>query len=719
LALLTAARGVWAAEIVQLALLLVVPGALLLDALRVPRAVSAAFPVYVPVASIAVLFFCGLGVDLLGPLLGVRHPLSPAPLLVSLEIGCVALLGAARDTPTLRTLCRWSAQLPSRRSLPLLLPLLAAAGAVELNTHHGPSVAIAAAVAAAALLVYSLVRANTIDRAQLSILLYAVGLAAIWSTSLRGQFPFGFDIASEARDAASTAGTGIWHAPHSHDAYGAMLSVTVFPAMLHALSGASTSALLKAVYPALFALFPVGIFAIAARFLPPWYAFLAGAYVIAQGFFFESIPVVARQEIGLLAFLALVAAVLERKLAARRQWSLIVIFAAAVSLAHYSSTYIAVGTFAISLVVELALSALRRAWRPVGALVVALVATVVSAAIWYGPVTHSSANLRSFVSSVQSHGLDLLPNAGGRNPIAAYLVGNTTTKITAHQYGNEVALDYAQNRRYVHPLPSATDPRYALRDAVVPHSRVRLRSAVTALTTSAALASQLGNLLAVLGVIVLLARRRSTPFERRMGVLGGATLLLLAVSRFSGTIAGDYNQERALVQALIVLAPALAWFVQRICGGARPTAPLLTATSVVVALLFASSLGLGSLLLAAAPTRFANAGEDYERFYVTAPELRAATWVSAAPHGALIYTDRYGALRLLEATGRSNGSLQDVTPRTLDMHAWIYASPTNVTKGRARAQIRNQYVLYRWPARFINDNFDLVYTNGTSEVFHR
>ena len=57
----------WAAQVLLVPLLLVVPGAILLQALRVPRLVVSSFPVYVPCASLIVLLGSGLAVNLVGP----------------------------------------------------------------------------------------------------------------------------------------------------------------------------------------------------------------------------------------------------------------------------------------------------------------------------------------------------------------------------------------------------------------------------------------------------------------------------------------------------------------------------------------------------------------------------------------------------------------------------------------------------------------------------
>jgi len=74
---------------------------------------------------------------------------------------------------------------------------------------------------------------------------------------------------------------------------------------------------------------------------------------------------------------------------------------------------------------------------------------------------------------------------------------------------------------------------------------------------------------------------------------------------------------------------------------------------------------------------------------------------------------------LAATTGIQNGLILDVTPATIDSQAWVYASPTNVIDGRAFALYNDHLATYYFPFDFLNDNFDLVYTNGSSEVFHR
>ena len=82
-----------------------------------------------------------------------------------------------------------------------------------------------------------------------------------------------------------------------------------------------------------------------------------------------------------------------------------------------------------------------------------------------------------------------------------------------------------------------------------------------------------------------------------------------------------------------------------------------------------------------------------------------------------MYADRYGELRLNTQTSISRGLLNDITPQTLDQNAWVYASRVNIVDGQTRQLFDNHTVTYVFPVGFLDANFSVVYTNGSSEVF--
>lgn len=710
LAGLIALRGSLPAEVVLVIAISLVPGWLLLQALGL-SARAAEQPVYLPASSLVVLMGSGLAVDVVGHAMGLAAPLQTWPL----AAGC---LGACAGLVVLAVLRgELSCGLPrppvgAWSAWPLLLPVSALVGAQRLNNGQGGTVAVVAAAGAVALLLLCVIRASRWSPRQIGIALYAVALTAEWSFSARSSFVYGYDITSEYFIAHSTAVSGYWNPAASHGAYQAMLSITVLPSMLRALTGVPVVALFKYVYPMLFAGFAVGVFWLVARFARRTVAAIAAGFVVSQTYFFEQLPQLARQEVALLLFLALVSALLMNS--GRRAWALVAILAVGVVVGHYSTTYVAIALLLGGALLQLVIGSIRREPRITGTLAVGLVAMAGGAAVWYGAVTHSTANLGHFESSFRAGGLDLLPNrTAGEGLLASYLKGNVSGTLSATGYQNAVAAQYQLHRSYVHPLPQAKRSSYALRPAEVAGSE---HSA--AVNDAQTVVSQVANLLLLAGALwLIVCRGRSS---RLFGYLSMSTLGMLIVVRLSGTVAVNYNQSRALVQTLVPLSVGLAVLLD-LFAGPKPSLRqrlVLGLAGVSVAFLLTDGLGLLRPVTGTEQTNVASGGEDYQRFYITAPELDAASWVGQeAGSGQLVYADRYGSLRYLAATGRDQGLLTDITPRTLDQDAWVYASRVNTVDGIARGAVNDNIAVYRFPRSFLNAYYATVYDNGQSQVF--
>lgn len=712
----------WSAQVLLVPLLLIAPGLILLRALRIPGRAVSSFPVYVPCASVVVLFIAGLGADVIGPLIGVARPLRTWPLLVALELTCFALLAISVNVPS-DVAIRW--RVPERfgwLTWPLVLPLVAAAGALQLNSGHSRDSALITAVLVVAVLVTAAAISVRLSERSLEVILYASGLAISWSYSLRGDGVYGFDIATEYQRLQQTILTGIWHPAHPNDAYGAMLSVTVMPAELHALSGFSGLLVFKVLYPMIYALFPVAVFDFARRIISPCWAFVAATFTLAQ-FAFIEISSLARQEIGLVLFAALVMAILDNLPRRRSQWALVTVLGLAMTLSHYSTTYVAVTVIGLALPLQWAVSWFRDIPRITGALGIAFIAAAAGAIIWYGPVTQSDSHLFQVSQTVEAQGLDLLPNrTPGSGLISAYLQGNTTTPIPAAQYGQEIYTYYSNNKPYIHPLPDANQTKYALRDSAVAKPPIKWRSGYTALSLSMLIIEQLANVLAALGALMMVLRRGTSALERQIGLLAFSTTLLLTVMRFSGTLAAAYGQERAELQGLTLLAVSLCWVVQRstYARKVREARALAATVACLAIILVNTSYLVGVVFGGGTSANLADSGTAFEYFAATAPEFAAAQWLGqSAEPGQLVYADQYGQLRLVEVTGIENGLTLDLTPLTLNKYAWVYASRANVIDKQAFALYNNHSVTFVFPSAFLDANFDLVYTNGSSEVFHR
>jgi uncharacterized membrane protein len=603
--------------------------------------------------------------------------------------------------------------------------VVAAAGAARLNTGHSDALAVGALVACMVMIVGTVIFAADLEKTLLAIIIYAAQLALLWGYSLRGNLVYGFDISNEYYDLHQTVLTGLWHTNHVGDAYGAMLSVTVMPAELHFLSGLSALMVFKVVYPAIGALFPVAIFFIARSILSRRWAFAAAAFFVVQANFAQELPGIARQEVALVLFAALIASMLDARMGRRSQWALVALLGLAMVLSHYSTTYVAVTITGLMLPLQWLTSFFRNIPRITGSIAVTFLVSLLGAVIWYGPVTHSTASgLRQLAQSLEGQGLNVLPDQShGAGLISAYLSGNTETPIAAEQYARLVHNYYALNQPYIIPLRDAALSKYDLKDSSGPPTPpIKSGVAYTGLDLGSLLFQQLANILGGLGALLMVFRRTVPLIARQVGLVSLATLVFLVLIRVSGTLAAAYNQERALLQAMAILAIAICWCMQSLAGraGARQATVIgVAVVSLAVSIISTGGL-IGVLLGGGTDVNLANNGEDYERFYMTMPELASAQWLGKHfRSGQLVYADRYAQLPLVAMTGITHNLIGDVTPLTLNQQAWIYADRTNVVDKRGRALFDNHTVVYVFPERFIEANYNLVYANGFSEVFHR
>ena len=190
----------------------------------------------------------------------------------------------------------------------ICLPVLSAAGALLLSNGYGNHVSIMAAAATIVALTGALVFARSLSIRALAGLLYCAALALMWAFTLRGQSYMGTTSrrsCTSLRRSRRRCGTRHIRRRRPGDAERLRPSPT-----LSVLCGIAPL-VSELIYPALFALYPVALFALALRYLRPPFAFVAGVFLIAQNWFFQLIPGIARQEIGLLFFAGLALALLE------------------------------------------------------------------------------------------------------------------------------------------------------------------------------------------------------------------------------------------------------------------------------------------------------------------------------------------------------------------------------------------------------------------------
>ena len=734
----TLVSGLWVAQLVALTVLLLLPGFLALRSLRLSGTDMLRSPGWLVSTSLVLLMAIGLAVNVVGPHVGVTRPLTTAALAVAVNLVCLGLAmtpGAGAPWSDLRAASR---QVDRAAVWSLVVPVIAAVGTLRLNNGRGSAISLLAAAAAVAVLALGAIRAQRWSDQRLGWLLFSATSALLLGFALRSQYVFGWDISTEYNLAQQTITDGSWTPAHPGDAYGAMLSLTILPAVLHSLAGLPVLVLLKLVFPLLFGLMPVVAFSLFRAALSRLLAFLGAALLLTQLPFVSEMPALARQEIALLLFVSLLAAMLDDTLRGRSRLILLLVLTAGVVVSHYSTTYTLVTVLVGAVIVQLTLGRFHGVPRLDPRKLVVLGAAVVLGFGWYQGVTKSTNHTVATMNNLVDSGFQILPSADGESPLQAYLRGpKPAVAITVAQYQTGIAAQYSRDKPWVIPVEAATSPQWDLQP-VAPQDTTG-PSRLGSLFNLAALVFAQALILAAVGgtlALLLLRRRRGAPLE--FAILALPSILLLGLVRLSSTLAESYGQDRLYIQLLPIVAVPVLWGLSalgqlaadlggRLLGprGRRAREPIgrlvVVGVAALVLLLVSFSAGLQKAVLGdTSPANLFNGGEHYTRFYVTSPEVASAQWLAKVqPEGSVTYSDEYGQLRIL-GYGKPKGViLTDVTPRTVDPNSWVYATRVNIVEGQARSNYADQQLVYVFPAGFLADQLGIVYTNGSSEVFHR
>lgn len=738
--LLLALRGLWPAQVLLLLVAVVLPGFLSLRAIGVAPTDMARSPAWLVGAGLVTVTAIGVAVDVVGHAAGVARPLRLLPLVAGFHV-VVLLLTAVRGRWD-----PWTAVTAVARDLDggigfLVLPVLAVVGALRLNATGQPQIAVVGAVAALITLAWGFLVCARWPAQRLMWLLYGASTTFMLGYSLRSEYIFGWDISAEFGLLRETIDAGYWAPSHPGDAYGAMLSLTVLPSTLHAITSIDPLVIFKLVYPLIFGLFPLALYVLVRSVLPARAAFLGASVLLTLLSFQQEMPALARQEIALLLFVGLLAAVLDDGLATSARLALITLLGSGMAVSHYSTTYAAV-TLLLGAVLVQAVVAL---WHPAPVVdvrkLVALVVTVVAAMTWYAGLTQSTSNVASVASGLVDSGLEILPNARSGNLLERYLLGNIPEPVSAEQYQQGVAARYAVERPWVVQAPDAGARQWRLRDATPPQPATPRRSppASEHLVDLAVLwLAQLLNLLAVVGTLglVLWPRTKGALFD--VAVFAVPAVALLGAIRLSSTLAGEYGPQRLLVQLLPILAVPMLWMLtvaSRLVRRVAAAVPGAWAHRVAAAGLAGAVLAFfGTVLVGVSASsgltaalsgdrssaNLFNGGDAYERFAQTRGEVVAARWLGVHQDPRQpTYADLYGQLRLFAFGRPGHTLLTDLAPQTIDANAWVFGSRANVVDGRARASFDASTVLFIFPKSFLEREFGVVYSNDEAEVYHR
>jgi uncharacterized membrane protein len=714
--------------------LLLVPGATVMSALHTRPANTAGRIVLAVSLSLMVIMVFGGVASLLGPHIGLAHPLDPFPQriiwavlgVIVLAIGVVGRIDPATWIFEGVNNAHIAGIIASG-----LLVVLSILGVARLNYSGNNRIAIFSAILDVVVLLAGVVGGwRRTSRWPLGTLLYAATLALLLSTSLRGGHLYGWDIQQEFGVASHTLRSGLWVIPANHDPYASMLSLTVLPTILHSLLKLRLIAFFELVVPAILALLPLAVFSTVSR-TPRWAAGnrpiprpglalgVVTALIVSSQVFPGELVSISRQAMALTMLAAIVMVLSDSTMPARRAQVVIGLLIVAISFTHYSTSYLLAGILLIAWLVG---SLWSRGWLGTPRTLIhdyrsharsrkivngALVALALVAAIgWNLGATRNNALSAPYEGLVAS-GLRLTTSSG-------------PSSITAPELERMLVSEYHITNKWIVPVPDASSVH--LVSATAPSSPGVAPSLAKWWNPLNFLAHEslwvLSGFALLYGLFVL-GRRQFRRFSSDLVGLAVAGLFVGAALRFSSTFANFYNPERGAIVAAILLVTPITMLLDDLAT--RFARVLLVIGVISVGLLTVSVTGLSDLFFGGgAPGSLVARGDNVEQFTVSTPELATAVWLRETLNSSdEVQSDRYGQLVLLSEIGNYR-YLPEIVPPEVDHHSYIYLSTANLIDGRSRAAVDgDRYIgVYRSNITFFDRNFYIVYSTGVTRVYH-
>jgi uncharacterized membrane protein len=694
------------------------------------------------ILTVLLLMVSGLAANTVLPHLGVSGALAPFPVVATVDGLCLALgTWVYRRRPRIVhiRLPRLTWRDDTVLSLAGLVVALAVMGAVRLNNGAGGGLTLFMLGVVVGLLVLLLAWRDRLHPGVIPTVIYAVSLALLLMTSLRGWYTTGHDVQREYRVFELVKSHSNWKMSRFQDAYNACLSITILPTMLWHWTRVSDPYVFKVFFQFLFAFCPVLVYRLGTRVASRTVALLATIYFISFVTFFQDMPMLNRQEIAFLFLAAGLLVVFNDRLAIRPRQRLFVVFGLGIVLSHYSTTYVTIGVLMVAW-------ALRTGLRPAGKILGRIAApgrthvlgigtigaVVVASALWTIPVTHTETGLSHTVTSAinsllgksasakssdTSYSIFSLHKVSPAQRLAEY----KQSSLEASQRAPRDYYDQTTLSKYsTPPVPSPQLPLTSLGRALTGLG-VNVASFNSAVRQASA---KLLQLLIGLGLIAtLLARRPRIRAHPEFYCLAGANLFVVLLQVILPAISVDYGVLRAFQQSLLILdvflvAGSLA-LVPRL-GECRKV----LLASVLAVTFFASSTGMITQALGGYDPQLHvnNSGTYYNIYYLHPEEVVGIDWlVQHRPSGSAgavqseIQTDRYTFTRV--QTLAPLNTLNDMYPGLVRKNSYVFLGYANVHNGQSTVPVNGDLVTYQYPVNFLDDNKDLIYSNGGARVY--
>ncbi len=653
----------------------------------------------------------------------------------------------------------------------MFLMVLSIYGAIALN-NGGTSTTTMTMLFLMAIYIFFLAKYNKkIGQGAILTSIFFMSLALLFMTSLRGFYVTGHDIQREFFVFQLAKDLGYWNMSIYKDAYNACLSITILPTIISNMLAFSDFYIYKILYQVLFALVPVIVYLISINWATKIISLLSSIFFISFPTFFQDMPFLIRQEVAFLFFGGMLLVLFNKYIDLKIRRILFVVFGTGVILAHYSTTYVILFVFGLTVafipifrwVIDkskekglLKVTSFDVIYdkkyferRKINILMVSVLLGL--SVVWTSGITNTDGHLKDVIGEM----VGAIKNGfGGERSVDALSFFTFKTPDTEADFEG-----YIKNKVYDVRKNSSDkyfdDTKVLMYRNIKPVKMFRLPKTELGSNVSvfgyelSDISSFVGSLFVKLFEVSVFVGLAYVVFRRKL--VGSMDSEYYTLAIFSGVFVGmnivlpvlsvEYGVFRSLLQALFVLSPFIViglfftgsfakYFylvIKRyILHGSEMITPSFSFDNrvpiffSVIFFLYSTSFMAQAMGNNYPRIHLNNVGDDYDHFLITKDEEDAILWLKERTkenigNFPLIQADRYGQKKL-QSVIRTDVS-GSIYPGIIMKDSYVFLTSANTLERKAVVSYDGSIITYTYPIEFLENNKNLVYQNDTVRIY--
>jgi len=728
--------------------LITIPGLLIMLCLKIRNINFWEYLVYTVGLSITFIMFAGLAVNWILPFLNITDkPLSLYPILICFDtiLLILWLIAHKRNEDNTHILIfpfeeyklkgkktfKFIPKFPSLSwidrifiIIPFFFPFMAVIGAFLLN-NHGTNIVTMIMLGGIATYVFMIVLfRDKLNKNVFPWALWMISISILLASSLRGWSINAMDTNLEYSIFKVAESNGLWTTQGIPSTFNYMLSTAILPSIMNIFCKINAYYIYKLFFILIFSIIGIIIYQISIKYINSILSFLAVFFFISQPTFVNYWSIPARQQIAFIFFGLMFFVLFSKEINPKTRNLLFVIFGFSMIVSHYSTSYIALAIFLFAYICiffykryenykirkEKIKPSKKQEFYLTGVLVLLL---LVFGFLWYSQVTPTANGLIDFAhksisnmgnmfsEDVQSEGNSIIDNL--------HIAKNINYNQLLKTYLNETHVSNNSE------ISNGVDP-LSLKEVVIKNSPgIPINKNISYAILFRGLITILSKLFFIFGALIFIFK------NFREKILFFSIFFIFLMLNILPFLSIDYDLVRTYQQFLII---ASFFFIIGIFAIFSKVFKKASLYFLVVFLLlyfflmplFAFQIFGGSDLSIDLNYK----GNDYSRYYLHQSEISSARWILSERQNYHIYLASSAKSRLFTVSNPkeiNNIIIPNILLPIRIKNSYVYTTYSNKVWNIVYQVYQANPLSFNFPSNFFNENKNLIYNNGGSEIF--